>query len=49
MLAFMGLGKSKTTKADVIMAAAGALIAMWKVTDTYKDYKAEQEAKELNE
>lgn len=49
MLNFMGLGKSKTTKADVIMAAAAALIAAWKVTDTYKDYKAEQEQKELAE
>lgn len=42
------MGKSSTSKADVVMAIAGALIGVWKAADTYKDYKEDQEAKELD-
>lgn len=42
-------GKSKTSKADVVMAAAAALIGCWKAVDTYRDYKVDQEAKELEQ
>lgn len=44
---FKGLmGKRPTSKADVIMAIAGAIIGIWKATDTIKDYKAEKETSE---
>lgn len=36
-------GKTRTTKADVVMAAAGALVGVWKAIDTYRDYKIDQE------
>lgn len=39
-------GKSRTTKADVVMAAAGALVGVWKAIDTYRDYKVDQENEE---
>jgi hypothetical protein len=42
------LGKRTTTKADVIMAIAAALVGVWKASDTIKQYKADQESeKEL--
>lgn len=44
---FNFFGKSKTTKPDVIMAFAAALIGAWKAYDTLKDYKSEQEEKEI--
>jgi hypothetical protein len=41
---FGGLfGKQKTSKFDVVMAAAGAIIGVWKAFDTFKDYQADQE------
>ncbi len=40
------LGKRATTKSDVILAFAGALIGIWKAADTYKEFKSEQEQKE---
>lgn len=42
-------GKRATTKADVIMACAGALIGVWKAHDTFKQYKSEQEEKEITQ
>lgn len=39
-------GKRSTTKADVIMAIAGAIIGVWKAHDTIKDYKEDQSEKE---
>lgn len=38
-------GKRSTTKADVILALAGAFIAVVKAIDTSKQYKLEQEEK----
>lgn len=38
--------KGPTSKADVIMAAAGALVGIWKAVDTYRDYKSDQEDQE---
>lgn len=49
---FKGLfGQRPTTKSDVIMALAGALIGVWKAADTIKEYKAVQadENKENNQ
>ena len=43
------LGKSETTKADVIIAVAGAIIGVWKALDAYKDYQSDQLNKEINE
>lgn len=40
------MGKSTTTRADVVMAFAGALIGVWKAADTYKEYKLDQEREE---
>lgn len=40
------MGHRPTSKADVVMAIAGAIIGIWKATDTIKDYKAEKEASE---
>lgn len=39
-------GKGTTSKADVFMACAGALVGVWKAFDTYRDYKVDQENKE---
>lgn len=39
---FKNIFNKKTSKADVIMASAGALVGVWKAFDTYKTYKAEQ-------
>ena len=36
-------GKSTTTKADVIMAGAAAIIAVWKVIETVNDYQLDKE------
>lgn len=36
-----------TTKFDVIMAIAAAATAVWKASDTIKDYRSAQEEKEL--
>lgn len=38
-----------TSKADVILTAAAAIIAVWKAVDTVKDFKAERSAKEIKE
>ena len=35
--------KGPTTKTDIIMACAGALVGVWKAFDTIRDYKSEQE------
>lgn len=43
------LGKQTTSKADVVMAVAGALIGVWKAIDTYKDYQSDIAEKELNQ
>lgn len=43
----MFFGKQSTTKADVIMALATAVIGVWKAVDTYRDYQADQLEKEL--
>lgn len=42
---FKMMGKRRTTKADVIMAVAGALIAVWKAHDTIKEFKSDEEEK----
>jgi len=41
--------KRPTTKVDVLMAVAAAVAAVWKASDTLKDYKAEQELGEIEE
>ena len=48
---FKGLfGKRSTTKSDVVLSVAGAVIAVWKAFDTYKEYQAEKvEINEENE
>lgn len=38
--------KQPTSKFDVVMAVAAAIIAGWKAVDTVKDYKSEQENQE---
>lgn len=44
-LMFGGLfGKRATTKSDVILAVAAAIISVWKCADTIKEYKAEQDS-----
>lgn len=40
--------KGPTTKTDIIMACAGALVGVWKAFDTIRDYKSEQE-EEINQ
>lgn len=41
---FKGLfGTRKTTKSDLILAIAGAVIGVWKAADTIKEYKADHE------
>jgi hypothetical protein len=40
---FKSLMNRKTTKADVIMAIAAALVGVWKASDTIKDYKSQNE------
>lgn len=35
--------KGKTTKFDVVMAGAAAIIAVWKAVDTVKEYREETE------
>lgn len=42
---FKGLfgGKRATTKSDVILAFAGALIAVWKASDTYREFKKDEQ------
>lgn len=42
-------GKKVTTKSDVILALAGALIAVWKATDTVKEFKKDHEEKEITQ
>lgn len=39
--------KGTTSKTDVAMAVAGALVGVWKAFDTYRDYKSDQEEQEL--
>lgn len=39
--------KGPTSKFDVVMAGAAAIIAVWKAVDTVKDYKSDQE-EEIN-
>lgn len=40
---FKGLfGKRPTTKSDVILAIAGAVIGLWKAVDTYSEFKNEK-------
>ena len=40
---FKGLmGKRRTTKADVVMSVAMAIIGVWKASDTIKEFKADQ-------
>lgn len=47
---FKGLfGKRSTTKSDVILAIAGAVIGVWKASDTYREYKKDQENKEITQ
>lgn len=41
------LGKTGTSKTDVLMAVAMAITGVWKAVDTFKEYKADQETKEL--
>lgn len=46
----MGLfGKRKTTKPDVIMAIAGAVVGIWKAHDTITKYKVDHEVEEKEE
>lgn len=45
---FKLFAKSSTTKFDVIMAVAAAVTATWKAIDTVKEYRSEQEQKEIN-
>lgn len=40
-------GKRPTTKGDVIMAIGALAIAAFKVIDTLKEFKAEQNKKEI--
>lgn len=42
------LNKTTTSKTDVVMAFAGALVGVWKAFDTLKDYKSEQ-TQEINQ
>lgn len=37
------LGKRATTKSDVILALAGALIGIWKAVDTVQEYKKDNQ------
>jgi hypothetical protein len=39
-------GTRKTTKSDVILAVAGAIIGVWKAVDTVKEFRADQEEEE---
>lgn len=41
-------GKRATTKSDVVMSIAMAVIGVWKAYDTSKQYKIEQEVKEID-
>lgn len=41
--------KNDTTKFDVVMAVAAAIIASWKAVDTVKEYRADQENQEINQ
>lgn len=44
---FRGFFKATITrKRDVALAAAGALVGVWNMIDTYRDYKADQEEQE---
>ena len=43
---FKMFGKRPTSKFDVVMAIAGAVVAAWKAVDTVKDFKHEQDEKE---
>jgi hypothetical protein len=38
--------KQPTSKFDVVMALAAAIIAGWKAVDTVKDYKSDHEENE---
>lgn len=38
--------KQPTSKFDVVMAVAAAVIAGWKAVDTVRDYKSENEENE---
>lgn len=40
--------RSKTTKFDVIMSVAAAIVAVWKASDSIQQFKAEQAEKEQN-
>ena len=40
-------GKKTTTKSDVILALAGALIAVWKAHDTVREFKKDEAEKEI--
>jgi len=39
-------GKRVTTKSDVILAIAGAIIGVWKAADTIQEFKKDQAEKE---
>jgi hypothetical protein len=41
-------GKSATTKFDVAFALGTAFMGIWKAIDVVKEYKEEQEQKELD-
>lgn len=46
---FKTIFSSETTKANVVLAVAGAVVAVMKAFDTYKDYKSDQEKKEITQ
>lgn len=39
---FKIFGSSKTTKFDVVMAVAAAVVASWKAVDSVKEYREQQ-------
>jgi|JI10StandDraft_1071094.scaffolds.fasta_scaffold979280_2 hypothetical protein len=43
---FKMFGNRKTTKFDVIMAAAAAVVAVWKAVDTAKDFQQDNQEEE---
>lgn len=45
---FKGLMNRKTSKFDVIMAVATALVGVWKAVDTVKDFQADKAENEEN-
>lgn len=41
-------GSRKTSKFDVVMTVAAAIVAVWKAVDTVKDFNHEHQEEELN-